>query len=468
MPLATEAPDALPLATSEPSPTEVILPPTQEVLPTDDVSPVPTQETLPTAAEESTSTQEAAPDLLPLAYSTNFDAGYPQELSASTGWTIVDLEASKALQPDTGAVAIHYASFFADSAVQARFFLIMGEGQVILRGYKAGLYASGLLTLYRGETLVTTVNIDMRGKTRPLVRLQIIGTQVQVSVDGTALITVADENLQAGQAGFAAREGSSLRVDDFAVYGLPVPAPAATSTSTATPEPTATSTRPAPMAGPTATCAPNNQISLMPGSDSAQFGSISPDGTIVVYNVAGKIYLFDRPNCTITELTDATAEPTDPTAYRLSTDNTTVFYKGTSLYRYNIAQGIQESIALDAAQTPQSVLQFDVTPDGRYVVYGTYAPMLTSDTNGLYDVYLRDLTTGVTEQISVDSAEQSLTPSALAGVTVGLSDNGRYVIFDSMLCCCTIPIRRITTVKRMASITIRMRTALICSCAIAG
>jgi Tol biopolymer transport system component len=67
--------------------------------------------------------------------------------------------------------------------------------------------------------------------------------------------------------------------------------------------------------------------------------------------------------------------------------------------------------------------------DGRYVVFWSSASNLVpGDTNGAFDVFLRDRETGATEIVSVDSAgvqglENSLDPS--------ISADGRYVAFES-------------------------------------
>ncbi|TSD87589.1 hypothetical protein FFK22_016515 [Mycobacterium sp. KBS0706] len=67
--------------------------------------------------------------------------------------------------------------------------------------------------------------------------------------------------------------------------------------------------------------------------------------------------------------------------------------------------------------------------DGRYVVFDSYATNLVAgDTNGVPDVFLRDTLTGTTTRISVDTTGgntngQSTLPT--------ISDDGRYVIFHS-------------------------------------
>ncbi len=80
-----------------------------------------------------------------------------------------------------------------------------------------------------------------------------------------------------------------------------------------------------------------------------------------------------------------------------------------------------------------------VTPDGRYVAFTAQDPNLVpGDTNGLYDVFVRDRSTGTLERGSVESAEAQ----ALGGhsgctcfgfeiYTLAISDDGRRVAFMS-------------------------------------
>jgi Tol biopolymer transport system component len=71
-----------------------------------------------------------------------------------------------------------------------------------------------------------------------------------------------------------------------------------------------------------------------------------------------------------------------------------------------------------------------VSADGRYVTFSSYASnLIDGDTNGAMDVFVKDLTTGVTRRVSTDSAGtqadgQSASPAAL-------SADGRYVAFAS-------------------------------------
>jgi Tol biopolymer transport system component len=70
-----------------------------------------------------------------------------------------------------------------------------------------------------------------------------------------------------------------------------------------------------------------------------------------------------------------------------------------------------------------------ISPDGRYVVFHSFAENLVADdTNGVIDVFVRDLKTKITSRVSVDSnniqgSGWSLSPD--------ISANGRFVVFTS-------------------------------------
>lgn len=70
-----------------------------------------------------------------------------------------------------------------------------------------------------------------------------------------------------------------------------------------------------------------------------------------------------------------------------------------------------------------------VSADGRFVAFASQASNLVAgDTNGLQDIFVRDRLTGAMERVSIGSlGEQSTHASEL----VGLSNDGRYVLFAS-------------------------------------
>lgn len=70
-----------------------------------------------------------------------------------------------------------------------------------------------------------------------------------------------------------------------------------------------------------------------------------------------------------------------------------------------------------------------ITPDGRYVAFRSGATnLVTGDANGADDIFVRDRLSGTTEIVSVDSSELQVN---LASFLPSLSSNGRYVAFET-------------------------------------
>jgi Tol biopolymer transport system component len=73
----------------------------------------------------------------------------------------------------------------------------------------------------------------------------------------------------------------------------------------------------------------------------------------------------------------------------------------------------------------------DMTPNGRWVVFASTANNLDPlDTNSTSDIYLRDLQTGVTKLLTVNSIGNGSANGASTDPSV--SDDGRYVVFTSL------------------------------------
>ena len=70
-----------------------------------------------------------------------------------------------------------------------------------------------------------------------------------------------------------------------------------------------------------------------------------------------------------------------------------------------------------------------ISADGRYVVFRSDDDLLPSDTNGLADIYVRDVVTNTLELVSV-------TPGGAAGnnssFAPNMSADGRWVVFESV------------------------------------
>jgi len=75
-----------------------------------------------------------------------------------------------------------------------------------------------------------------------------------------------------------------------------------------------------------------------------------------------------------------------------------------------------------------------VSPNGRFVAFVSYDKLVAADTNSLSDVYVRDRELGTNDLVSVSSAEvpgNAGSGNYAGGAPVDISDNGRYVVFES-------------------------------------
>jgi len=87
------------------------------------------------------------------------------------------------------------------------------------------------------------------------------------------------------------------------------------------------------------------------------------------------------------------------------------------------------SIASDGTQGNEDSFASDITPDGRFVTFTSYASNLVpGDTNNTEDIFLRDRTAGTTTRVSVGDSENQANALSSWGT---ISANGRYVAFSS-------------------------------------
>ncbi len=118
-------------------------------------------------------------------------------------------------------------------------------------------------------------------------------------------------------------------------------------------------------------------------------------------------------------------------ASNLVSDDTNGF---TDVFVYDRQTGTttRASVASDGTQANDNVVDYeiDISGDGRYVVFYSYASNLVSDdTNGFVDVFVHDNQTGETSRVSVSSSGEQA--NANCG-SPSISNDGRYVVFDSL------------------------------------
>ena len=83
------------------------------------------------------------------------------------------------------------------------------------------------------------------------------------------------------------------------------------------------------------------------------------------------------------------------------------------------------------ANTPVTGASADISADGRYVVFASDATNLVAgDTNGLIDVFIKDMQTGITTRVNTTAAGGQATGGTLSD-TSDMSADGRYVLFGS-------------------------------------
>ncbi|MFN2545590.1 MAG: TolB family protein [Actinomycetota bacterium] len=72
-----------------------------------------------------------------------------------------------------------------------------------------------------------------------------------------------------------------------------------------------------------------------------------------------------------------------------------------------------------------------MSSDGRFVAFGSIAPLVADDTNGAWDTYVFDRATGTTERVSVTGAGQQAVGMTDGWGPAWISDDGRFVAFRS-------------------------------------
>lgn len=101
------------------------------------------------------------------------------------------------------------------------------------------------------------------------------------------------------------------------------------------------------------------------------------------------------------------------------------------IFRHDRQMGVTERVSVASAGTQANGDSYapSQSPDGRYVVwYSSASNLVSGDTNGVPDVFVKDLQTEVVERVSVDSNE--IQGNGLSQ-SPGISADGRYVVFAS-------------------------------------
>jgi len=90
------------------------------------------------------------------------------------------------------------------------------------------------------------------------------------------------------------------------------------------------------------------------------------------------------------------------------------------------------SVSSSEAQSNDESRTATFSADGRFVTFSSRASNLVAgDTNGAYDVFVRDLTAGTTELVSLTSLDEPSDDNALSADSQNISADGRYVAFSA-------------------------------------
>jgi Tol biopolymer transport system component len=101
------------------------------------------------------------------------------------------------------------------------------------------------------------------------------------------------------------------------------------------------------------------------------------------------------------------------------------------MYVKNVKTGAIEvvSVANDGSPGNSSASPGDISGDGRYVAFGSFSSNLVpGDTNGAFDVFVRDRMLKTTDRVSVSSSQ---TEGDGASFSPSINGDGRYVAFSS-------------------------------------
>jgi Tol biopolymer transport system component len=198
------------------------------------------------------------------------------------------------------------------------------------------------------------------------------------------------------------------------------------------------------------------------GDDSAGYAapSISDDGRFVAFeswadnlvpgdtNGTQDIFVHDRQTGATVRVSvdpagnDANSSSNDPSisadgryvAFTSLASNLVAadVYPGNDVFVRDLASGTTVLVSVDSngIQGNSDSLLPSITPDGRFVVFESMASNLDPvDTNVAFDVFVRDLAAGTTAIVSVDSLG---VPGGSDSVYPSISADGRYVAFESL------------------------------------
>jgi Tol biopolymer transport system component len=199
------------------------------------------------------------------------------------------------------------------------------------------------------------------------------------------------------------------------------------------------------------------------GNDSSEAAAISADGRYVAFasaadnlsandnNYVPDIFVRDRV-AGVTEVVSVASDGTPADNYSLNPDisadgryvcfesfagnlvpNDVLF--GFDIYVHDRETGTTEMVSVSSSEQQSRVFGSDlcaISADGRYVAFQSYAEELVpGDTNDTNDIFVRDRQTGTTERVSVTSSETQANDLSFASFSTYISGDGRFVALAS-------------------------------------
>ena len=121
--------------------------------------------------------------------------------------------------------------------------------------------------------------------------------------------------------------------------------------------------------------------------------------------------------------------------FQSSATNLVTGVSGTQVYRHDRMSGVTLLVSVASTGTPGNNVSRDpsVSANGRYVAFASFATdLVDGDTNSMSDVFVRDMQAGTTALVSSAGSPADGT-SGLSGLSGAreISDDGRYVAFTS-------------------------------------
>ena len=164
-----------------------------------------------------------------------------------------------------------------------------------------------------------------------------------------------------------------------------------------------------------------------------------PDGDIVLFDAqAGSLTLVSRRGLAGVQGDDESFAPTisaDGTKVAFGSRATNLVGNDTNgkadIFVRDVVTGVTSRVSTDSSGRQANNTSFDATiaPGGGFVALSSLASNLVSgDTNGARDIFLKNLSTGKATRVSVTNGDRQATSSS------GLEDisaNGRWVVFNS-------------------------------------